>query len=304
MKLSKTHIPDKNTLCSEFLQRHSILPTPIVQRELSVIYWVVRTKLEVDHDLVNRVDTLNQADPVWALLRSMLDRIFEYIEGAICAYVTGSTAASEIISRTTIESAVNLLFILVDSRDGSHLTQYLSHYFSNEEKEIDRWLNLVDSLDSDAKRVHQLKAIQKKTTLISLKKYIDQALAEFKLPTTEQAVKKWPNIAERFKLLGLELDYRTVYAALCSQTHNDAEDLLNYFVVVSLGNRDLLDKVGLETVNFSRLMMYMGVEYYISAAGGYAVRFELNDALDGISQGRNIILKELEKIANELDSAT
>jgi len=304
MKSGKTHIPDRNTLCTEFLQRHGILSTPLVQRELSAIYWAVRTKLEVDHDLVDRVKTLNQADPVWALLRSMLDRTFEYAEGAICAYVTGSTAASEIISRTVIESAINLLFVLVDSRDGSHFTQYLSHYFSNEEKEIDRWLNLIGDLDSDTKRVHQLKAIQKRTTLISLKKYIDQALAELKLPTTEQAAKKWPNIAERFKFLGLELDYRTVYAALCSQTHNDAEDLLNYFIVASLGDQKLLDKMGLETVNFSRLMMYTGIKYYISAAGGYAVRFELNDALNGISQGRNVILKESERIANELDSAT
>jgi Family of unknown function (DUF5677) len=304
--MPNNRIPDKNTLCSEFFQHHSILPTPLIQRELSAIYWIARTKLEVDHDLVDRVDTLNQADPLWALLKSMLDRIFEYIEGAMCAYVTGSTAAAEIISRTTIESSVNLLFILVDSRDGSHLTQYLSHYFSNEEKEIDRWLDLVDALDGDVKRVHTQKATEKRTTLISLNRYIDQVLAELKLPTTEQSVKKWPNIAERFKFLGLELDYRTVYAALCSQTHNDAEDLLNYFVSVSvsLGDRDLLDKVGLGTVHFSRLMLYVGIKYYILAAGAYAVRFQLKNALDGISKGRSEILKELEKIANELGSET
>jgi hypothetical protein len=35
--------------------------------------------------------------------------------------------------------------------------------------------------------------------------------------------------------LGLMPTYRTVYARMCSQTHNDAEDTLNYFLVVSTG---------------------------------------------------------------------
>jgi hypothetical protein len=300
MNSDKTCIPDENSLYAEFLQRHSIISTPLVQCEAPAIYWTVRTKLEIDHDLGNHVDTLSQADPVWALLRSMLDRTFEYAEGAISAFVTGSTAASEVISRTVIESATNLLFILVDERNGNHLTQYLSHYFNNEEKEIDKWLKLVDSLTDDIKEAHQAAALQKRTALVSLKNYVNQALSELKLPTTDQVTQKWLSIAERFRLLGLELDYRTVYAALCSQSHNDAEDLLNYFVFVSLGNQDLLDKIALETVNFSRLMMYTGVKYYILAAGGYAARFELNNALQGVSQGREAILEESERIANEL----
>jgi len=234
----------------------------------------------------------------------MLERTFEYVEGAVSAYVTGSTAASEVISRTAIESAINLLFILVDKRDGSHFTQYLSHYFSNEEKEIDRWLNLADSLTENAKKIHQSKAIQKRKALVYLKNFMDKALLELGLPSTDRVTKKWPNIAERFKFLNLELDYRTTYAALCSQTHNDAEDLLNYFIFVSLGNQNLLDRVALETVNFSRLMMYIGVKDYILAASGYAIRFGLNNALQGLHQGSKAISEELEKIANELDTGT
>lgn len=304
MTLDKTCIPDEKTLYAEFIQRHSILSTPFVQRELPAIYWIARTKLEVDNNLRNCVDALDQLDPVWALLRSMLDRTFEYVEGAVSAYVTGSTAASEVISRTVIESAINLLFILVDKRDGSHLTQYLSHYFSNEEKEIDRWLNLADGLTEKGKKIHQSEAIQKQKALAYLKNIIDKSLLELELPTTNQVTGKWPNIAERFKFLNLQVDYRTTYAALCSQTHNDAEDLLNYFVFVSLGNQNLLDKVALETVNFSRLMMYIGVKYYILAASSYAIRFGLTDALQGLYQGRKAISEESEKIANELDTET
>lgn len=302
MNSNQTCIPDESDLYADFLQRHSILSMPLVQRESLAIYWTVRTKLEIDNELNNCIDVLNQTDPVWALLRSMLDRIFEYVEGAITAYVTGSTAASEVISRTVIESAINLLFILIDKRDGSHLTQYFSHYFNKEEKEINQWLNLASSMTEEMKKIHQAYALQKRTALVGLKDYVNQALSELYLPTTDQVTQKWSNIAERFKFLGLELDYRTVYAALCSQTHNDAEDLLNYFVFVSLGDQSFLDKVALETVNFSRLMMYIGIKYYILAAGGYAVRFGLNHALQSISQGREVIIKESEKIANEINA--
>jgi Family of unknown function (DUF5677) len=217
MKSDATCTLDENTAYANFLQRHSILSTPLAERELSVIYWTVHTKLEIDNALGNHVDTLNQDDPIWALLRAMLDRTFEYAEGSICAYITGSTASSEVIARTVIESAINLLFILVDKRDGNHFTRYLSHYFSNEEKEIDKWLSLLYGQDKDVKEVHQAAATQKQMTLVGLKTYINHALLELGLPTTDKAHKKWPNISERFQFLGLELDYRTVYAALCSQ---------------------------------------------------------------------------------------
>jgi hypothetical protein len=43
------------------------------------------------------------------------------------AYITGSIASSEIISRTAIESAINLLLILIDERKGDLLSQYIGH---------------------------------------------------------------------------------------------------------------------------------------------------------------------------------
>jgi hypothetical protein len=105
---------------------------------------------------------------------------------------------------------------------------------------------------------------------------------------------------ERFRLLGLDVEYRTVYAALCSQTHNDAEDLLNYFFAAASGNQELIDKTGLEAVNFSRLMLYFAVKYYITVAGSYAIRFELTTALEAINLGRTAISQTLEELAKEL----
>ncbi|HRQ41135.1 MAG TPA: DUF5677 domain-containing protein [Chloroflexota bacterium] len=287
-------------LCGEFAHRHNLLDTQLVRHDLLAIYWTTRTKLEIDASLETHTKELDHLDPLWALLRSMLDRIFEHVEGAIVAYVTGSPASSEVISRTAIESSINLLYILDDERKGDRLSQYLAHYYSNEQRELDQWLKAASKLAGEAQKVHQLAATEKRTRIHKLQGITDLSLSQVGLPTTRASATSWPKISERFRLLGLEIDYRTVYAALCSQTHNDAEDLLNYFFAVASGNQELIEKAALETINFSRLMLYYAVKYYIAAAGGYAIRFELTEALEVMNLGRNAILQTLEKIAKEL----
>ena len=230
----------------------------------------------------------------------MLDRTFEYVEGAIVAYVTGSTASAEIISRTAIESAINLLFVLVDDRKGNHLTQYFAYYFEHEQTEIDGWTKATFNLTGDAKKAHQLATTEKRNRINELREATDFSLSQAGLPTIKSLVKKWPKIWERFKFLGLEVDYGTVYAALCSQTHSDAEDLLNYFFAATSDNQRLLDEIAVNTVNFSRFMLYFAVKYYVVVAGGYAIRFELTKALEALKIGKNVISQTLEEIAKEL----
>jgi uncharacterized protein DUF5677 len=147
---NRTYNPD--TLFDEFVHRHNIRTTQLVRRELSAIYWTIRAKHEVDADLRNHTGELDHVDPLWGLLLSMLDRTFEYTEGAIVAYATGSTASSEVISRTAIESAINLQFILVDERKGIRLPHYLAYYFDHEQKEIDQWLKATSSLGGEAQK--------------------------------------------------------------------------------------------------------------------------------------------------------
>lgn len=144
-------------------------------------------------------------------------------------------------------------------------------------------------------------ASEKRMRIRKLQEATDLSLSQIGLPTTNLLTTKFPKyVSERFKLLGLEIDYHTVYAALCSQTHSDAEDLLNYFFAIVSGSQELQNEVALEAVNFSRFMLYFAVRYYIAAAEGYARRFELSKALESLTDGRNIILQTLEEIAKEL----
>lgn len=302
MTSENIHIPAVDTLLIEFAEYHNIMFTPLVERESSAIQWAIRTKLEIDKNLRDCIDDLNQFDPLWALLRCMLDRTFEYVQGAIVAYVTGSPSASEVISRTAIESAINSMLIIRDDRNGSRFTEYLAHYFIKEKEEINKWLKAVKNVPDHDKLIHQTKATQKEDTLIALEKIVNNALLEIGLHTTEEITHKRINIKDKFVELGLEIDYYTVYAALCSQTHSDAEDLMNYFVFTALGDQELINKVAIETVNFSRLMMYYAVKYYIMASGCYAIRFDLKNALEIATEGRNNISNIMEKIANNITS--
>jgi hypothetical protein len=155
-------------------------------------------------------------------------------------------------------------------------------------------------LAGEAQKVHQDAANQKLSRITTLQEFTDTFLSQIGLPTTKTTTDKWPNISERFKILWLEIEYRTVYAALCSQTHNDAEDLLNYIYATSSDNQDLIDKVATHTEEFSRFMLYFAVKYYLTVAYCYAIRFELFYAEESITIGRNAIIDLLEEIAKEL----
>ncbi|MBD2099593.1 hypothetical protein H6F94_01595 [Leptolyngbya sp. FACHB-261] len=295
MKSKGSNIDEPEVIRDQFLERHSLVMTSFVQQEFLAIYWTALTKFEVDQELrIHANKFVTENEPTWGLLLSMLDRTFEHAEASIVSYLTGSPASSEVISRTTVESSLNIMYILKGDRI-SRLYQYFLHYFEGEEKEVVRWLALTSSIDESGAKVHRSSAEKKRKALKFLQEFVDRARSELGLKVVEN--RKWPNISERFKILGLELDHRTLYAAMCSQTHNDAEDLLNYFVFVSLGNEDLRNKIALETINFSRLLIYSGIRYYIKASISYAECFGLTKAAKRLEYGHRAISKTLEVIA-------
>lgn len=299
MASSSHKFDDPVALCKQFVERHNILMTGIVQRELLAIYWTIRAKLEIDAELrVHSSKLLDEAEPTWGLICSMLDRAFEHTEACIIAFIAGSPAASEVIARTVVESTLNVMYILTGDRN-KHLAQYFSHYFINEQDEIDKWLKLASSMKGDAAQAHRSAALGKREALDKQEKLIAPFFKELGLPAVRQI--GWPNkIIDKFRSLGLEADYRTVYAAMCSQTHNDAEDLLNYCIFISMGNQDLINKMAAETINFSRLLMYFGILYYLEAMRNYAKCFGLIDAATNIETGSRAIYKQLVEIEQEI----
>ena len=50
-----------------------------------------------------------------------------------------------------------------------------------------------------------------------------------------------------------------------------------------------MERGGIETVNFSRLLMYIGVHYYIEATHLYAKSFGLDEAIPILIKGKDAI---------------
>ena len=216
-----------------------ILITDLTRNESQAINWTVLAKLEIESELSSCCETL---EPTWGLLWSMLEKINDYAEASIIAFITGSQASSEVIARTVVESSLNVMYIL-DKNATCRIEQYFISYIEKEKKELKNWFNLTKKMDDEGANLHISSINQKTDVLNQLQNVVND------LDICEKANGKdntWPgSIFNKFKSLGFdfELDYRTIYAAMCSQTHNDAEDLLNLLIVKSSGNEELLEKL-------------------------------------------------------------
>lgn len=99
------------------------------------------------------------------------------------------------------------------------------------------------------------------------------------------------------------IDYRTVYAAMCSQAHHDAEDILNHFLVNTMITKDdFSGRLEIETDTFSLFMVLFGLRWFVECmiAVGKCLKFdsvstEATKSLDRIDA-------ELHAVAAHLDT--
>ena len=221
-------------------------------------------------------------NPPWGLVRQMIIRSQSYTGGALALSAGGDAGSAEALSRACMESSVNVLYVLA-ADPMARLYSYFESFFEAEFKQNEHWRQSLH-LASEEERPDHLAGLEQKETA-----YRTLPPAETFAPFVTAAVAKpWPNVFDRFRLIGRELDYRTYYAAACSQAHNDAEDLLNVFVVKSLGMADLEPKLADETSSFSRLLVFTALQYHAQAIREYALAFGLQDvaalAADGVAE--------------------
>ena len=112
---------------------------------------------------------------------------------------------------------------------------------------------------------------------------------------------RWPNIAEKFDALGLAIIHRTVYARMCSQPHNDAEDTIFYFMG-KISDEKTMEKLALESIHFSRLLVYFSVSYYFQASIKFVESFGLDECSPTLQRGYAVINRQLAAISREVGS--
>lgn len=269
----------ESDLVAIFAMRHGVTIERFTPELASGVYCLEHASNVLDeasHDDIERL----VLDPTWGLLRTMVERERAYAAASLVVHASGLIASGEILARSVVEAAVNVLFVLNGDRL-QRLYDYLLTYIATERSQNKTWDEAVGRGPAADRALHAA-AIARKESALSVS---EDFLRRFFDATgrTNLLEARWPSAFERFKDLGKEIAYRTVYAALCSQTHNDAEDLLNEFIIKSVGNKKLIAQWETENIEFSKFSVLIGVQYHLEAVVAYARCFGLKSAYEALA---------------------
>ena len=202
-----------------------------------------------------------------------------------------STVVAEISARTVFEGSINFIYTTLDDIP-TRLCAQLNDYLLVQIQKADQWEKRVESLYQGEKEIH-ISAIQERRLALDL--YRRTVNSHFKpLGVDPTSKRSWGSLLDRAEAIGAAIDYRTIYRALCSQTHHDAEDLLNLLVLEVHGRPDLTAHLLKETANFSWLGVTYALKLYGTAVHSYLSAFSL-DGTDLVDGSR----RELEQLAFE-----
>jgi len=288
-----------NQLCKDFLDKHGLSPKTNFEQEENAIYWLERTSSLLVQSVVNNDELL--LDPSWGIIQFMLDRAYQHITGSLILYLVGLNSSCEALSRVAFESSVNVLYILKDSNRMERIIYHFSSYVVSERKQNQNWSESIANLNAQDQIPQKRGIAQKSEYLDMVENFLTGVANELGLSYPPQ---KSPKSAyDKFEELGRKTAYRTLYAAMSSQIHNDAEDLLASFLLSALNYTDeeqgseFRRKLTKETENFSRLMLYSSLQYYLEACLRYCEVFELDHVLHDVAQGYKTISELTAKMA-------
>lgn len=214
-----------------------------------------------------------QIQPTWGMLTAMFETAFGHAEGCLVLFSHGHHASSEALCRTVIEASTNLYFCAVGNTEHK-FASYFRHFLQEEREQNREWRTSAQASDLPKEIVrHHLERIDHKEVWLADRE-------QFLLLCFEQigvdfasAGPAWPSVFDRFKHLGQELTSRTVYAALCSQAHFDAEDLLNALVAGSAEDRLQWAQHKVENEQFALYLVLLSLKALIDASHVALARF-------------------------------
>ena len=281
-------LPEIDIIFDHFVERHNIVETELLKRDRMAIYWIASTYFLVNKGYSEFSEEILNSKPLVGLLLHLLHRIYEHTEGSVVAFNTGFPASSETIARVVVEGSVNVMYILAGDRV-NRLESYFRNYLETTEQRADKWLRARSQLKDDEANAHKSSANRRLEYNKEMEALINLWSSQMDHFRSKSSLEKWPSVYNRFTSLGLETFYRTVYTRMCSQTHVDAEDTINYFYGVISGDTEFFNRAAIETLNFSRLLVYYGISFYIKSNIRYAETYGLDDELVILKHGREFI---------------
>lgn len=215
----------------------------------------------------------DSTDPVDGVLITLLRRLHNTTSAALTLTVLGRIQEAEVLSRTIMESALTIQYALVQDT-GQRLIKYFKLYVQTERDQTRKWKSDLPNLDSESQSDHQRRIDEKLKALDGYDVFIEHFSKT--LPIDSDGPKTWPSTYDICVSLGKAVDYRTVYMAMCSQAHHDAEDILNDFIVGSSTDYEIRrEQVEYETGNFSIFLLLCSLRYYLECLQQVGKKYRL-----------------------------
>lgn len=224
----------------------------------------------------------------------MLHRASNVFGGMATLIASGHLQEAEALSRSLTESSLKIMH-LNKGNVPSNVVQYLASYFSDSSWKTKQWQAATSNYD-----IHpHNKLIQEKTDTEEQAKEVCRMFIE-------AAGCKWPEKAQSisaerlFKDLDKEIEYRTVYRAMCGQPHQNPEDIVNG-LLCSLSNNDEIEHRRREEKHcFSVFICLWGVRYHLESIATLAKYFSFNSTLVQANLAEEAIVELQTNINNAL----
>lgn len=240
------------------------------------------------------------SDPTNGLLIKLIDRSYETAAGALALISIGHLREAEILSRSVFESAVTTAFI-VKKDPSQRFAQFFRAYVRTEREQNLKWSREVEGTPLKAQTDHRKRINQKYEAMDAYEEFIALYIAHCEIDPKKTDT--WPSLIDRLTELGRRIDYRTVYAAMCSQSHHDAEDVLNHFLANSLkGAEEYAERMEREADTFSVFMVLLALQWLVEAILDVCRHLKLPTVVAEGANSLKRITDELHAVAPHLDS--
>ncbi|MGX7925480.1 DUF5677 domain-containing protein [Tsuneonella sp. HG094] len=238
-------------------------------------------------------------DPSHGLLIKLIDRSYETAAGALALMVIGHLREAEILSRSVFESSVTTAYIERET-PSLRLAQFFRSYVREEREQNRKWAREAASAPPEIRKDHEQRIVQKNEAMDIYEQFIDGFVAHCGIDP--EKTKKWPGLIDRLTALGRRIDHRTIYAAMCSQAHHDAEDVLNYFFALSVEGVDgLAERMAREADTFSVFMVLCGLRSFVEAILAVSRQLKFPTVTQEAVNSLKRITDELQVVAPHLD---
>ncbi len=202
---------------------------------------------------------------IWQLYERCTERAF----GALVAMATSCPASSEIVSRATLEATVSFRYILRDRN--AHLASFLQDHLEQARRQERLWRQTAERLKEPDRTEHLASCEYRRQGLQAMASWVDAVNSQL-LPGSKAG--PWPAISGRFEAICEADSYRTLYARMCAEPHLDAEETIRHFIGLSSGPQ-ILERMAIETIMFSRLLLVEAVRAYTQAGIEFATEYHM-----------------------------